>query len=233
MSAGPGMTGIEATSPGPEPTEPSPSVDYPVILSVSGHPCLVVGAGPVATRKARGLLECGALVTTVAPETGEAMDELLRTTPADRLRLERRVYRRGEVTGYDFVVAATGDEAVDRQVTHEAIEAGVLVNGASVASIRSVHLPALHRQGLVTIAVSTSGRSPGLARWLRTRIAESTDPQLAVLATLLADARAAIQSDDRSSAGIDWSDVIDRVLPLVEQGRVDEARAVLGGLVEG
>jgi precorrin-2 dehydrogenase/sirohydrochlorin ferrochelatase len=231
MATGPGMTGIGAAGPDPGPIEPS--VDYPVVLSVSGRPCLVVGAGPVATRKARGLLECGAQVTVVAPETAEAMDALLRTTPTDRLRLERRVYRTGEVTGYDFVVAATGDEATDRLVTQEAIEAGVLVNGAPVASIRSVHLPALHRQGLVTIAVSTSGRSPALARWLRTRIAESTDQQLALLATLLADARAAIHSDDRSSADIDWSDVIDRVLPLVEQGRVDEARAVLGGLLEG
>ena len=209
-----------------------PSLDYPVVLSVAGRPCLVVGAGSVATRKARGLLEGGAQVTVVAPETTEAMDDLLRTTPTDRLCLERRVYRRGEVVGYDFVVAASGDEATDRQVTQEAIESGVLVNGAPARSIRSVHLPALHRQGLVTIAVSTGGRSPGLARWLRTRIAGTTDRRLAVLATLLADAREAVQSDGRSSADIDWSDVIDRVLPLVEEGRVDEARATLDGLVE-
>jgi precorrin-2 dehydrogenase / sirohydrochlorin ferrochelatase len=224
------MTGIGET--GLEPGGTEDPVDYPVVLSVSGRPCLVVGAGPVAARKARGLLECGARVTTVAPETTEAMDELLRTTLTERLRLERRVYRSGEVIGYDFVVAATGDEATDQQVTQEAIEAGVLVNGAPVASIRSVRLPALHRQGLVTIAVSTSGRNPGLARWLRTRIAASTDPQLAVLATLLADSREAIKSDDRSSADIDWTDVIDQVLPLVEEGKVDEARAVLDALLE-
>ena len=192
----------------------------------------MVGAGSVATRKAQGLLEGGAQVTTVAPETSEAMDDLLAHDTTDRLRLERRVYRSGEVVGYDFVVAATGDEATDRQVTQEAIEAGVLVNGAPAASIRSVHLPALHRQGLVTISVSTGGRSPGLARWLRTRIAGTTDPRLAVLATLLAGAREAVRSDGRSSADIDWSDVIDRVLPLVEEGRVDEARATLDDLVK-
>lgn len=209
-----------------------PSLDYPVLLSVAGRPSLVVGAGSVAARKARGLLEGGAQVTAVAPETSEAMDDLLRTTSTDRLHLERRAYRPGEAVGYDFVVAATGDEATDRQVTHEAIEAGVLVNGAPDASIRSVHLPALHRQGLVTIAVSTGGRSPGLARWLRTRIAGTTDQGLAVLAALLADAREVVQSEGRSSADIDWSDVIDRVLPLVEEGRVDEARAALDDLVK-
>ena len=197
------------------------SLDYPVVLSVAGRPCLVVGAGSVAARKARGLLEAGAQVTAVAPETSEAMDDLLRMTPSDRLRLEPRAYRSGEVVGYDFVVAATGDEATDRRVTQEAIEAGVLVNGAPAASIRSVHLPALHRQGPVTIAVSTGGRSPGLARWLRTRIAGTTDRRLGVLATLLADAREAVQSDGRSSADIDWSDVIDRVLPLIEAGKID------------
>jgi precorrin-2 dehydrogenase / sirohydrochlorin ferrochelatase len=209
-----------------------PPLDYPVVLSVAGRPCLVVGAGSVAARKARGLLEAGAEVTAVGPETSVAMDDLLRTTPTDRLRLERRVYRGREVVGYDFVVAATGDEATDRRVTQEAIEAGLLVNGAPAASIRSVHLPALHRQGPVTIAVSTGGQSPGLARWLRKRIAGTTDRRLAVLATLLADARQAVQSDGRSSADIDWSDAIDRVLPLVEEGRVDEARATLDGLVK-
>lgn len=224
------MTGTGGTRSETEP--PEHPLDYPVVLSVSGLPCLVVGAGPVASRKARGLLECGAQVTAVGPETSEAMDALLRRTPTDRLRLERRMYRTGEVKGYDFVVAATGDEAVDGQVTREAIEAGILVNGASVASIRSVHLPAVHRQGPVTIAVSTGGRSPGLARWLRTRIAGTTDRQLAVLASLLAEAREAVQSGGRSSADVDWFDAIDRILPLVEEGRVDEARAVLAGLVD-
>ncbi len=224
------MTGPRGTR--PEEGHGEHSADYPVVLSVSGRPCLVVGAGPIAARKARGLLECGAQVTVVAPETAEAMDALLRSAPTDRLRLERRLYRTGEVKGFDFVVVATGDEDADRMVTREAIEAGVLVNGASAASIRSVHLPALHRQGLVTIAVSTGGRSPGLAQWLRTRIAGTTSRQLAVLARLLADAREAVRSSGRSSADIDWFDVIDRVLPLVEQDKVDEARTTLDGLVD-
>ncbi len=58
---------------------------YPVVLDVVGRPCLVVGGGPVAVRKAAGLVECGAEVTVVAPEIDPAIGAL-------GVAVERREY---------------------------------------------------------------------------------------------------------------------------------------------
>lgn len=202
--------------------------DYPVVLSVVGRSCLVVGAGPVAARKGRGLLTCGARLTVIAPEVGDAMAKVLAETPAGRARLEQRPYRDGEAADYELVVAATGDETVDLRVSSDALSAGALVNGAPAEHVRSVHLPAVHRQGRVTIAVSTGGRSPALAAWVRTRLAQMPGPDLAVLASLLGEARHEMLDEDSAPPrSLDWPDVIDQLAPLVEAGRIDEAKDTL------
>jgi len=72
---------------------------YPVNLRLNGVQCLVVGGGEIAARKARGLLECGAYVTVVAPTI---VDEL-RTD--ERVRWHQREYRRGEVASYRTALA--------------------------------------------------------------------------------------------------------------------------------
>ncbi len=201
--------------------------DYPVVLSVEGRLCLVVGAGPVAARKASGLLACGARLTVIALEVGDAMEDLLEGAPPGRVRLERRPYRDGEAAGYELVVSATGDDAVDGRVTADALVAGALVNGAPTDSVRSVHLPAVHREGPVTVAVSTAGESPALAAWLRRRVAHMGGPDLAVLAGLLSEARQGMRHDDMASRAVDWAEIIDRLVPFVEAGRIEEARSLL------
>ncbi len=70
-----------------------------------------------------------------------------------------------------LVVTATGDPSVDASVVADAVAAGVLVNRADGDRSGTVQLPAVLRRGPVTVAVSTGGASPALARWLRDRIA--------------------------------------------------------------
>ena len=108
----------------------------------------------MAARKVRGLLECGALVTVVAPEVSEAMTEL------GPLTIERRRYERGEAANYRLVVTATGDAGVDEAVYADAEAAGVWVNSADDGQHCSFILPSVHRDGPVTFAVSTGGTSP-------------------------------------------------------------------------
>src|SRR5580698_4104785 len=89
---------------------------YPVALDLTQRPCLVVGAGPVAARKVRGLLACGARVSVIAPDIGAEM-RALTTSLAD---LGQRPYRAGDVAGFRLVITATGDPAVDGAVAAEA-----------------------------------------------------------------------------------------------------------------
>jgi precorrin-2 dehydrogenase / sirohydrochlorin ferrochelatase len=212
---------------------------YPVGLVVRGRRCLVVGGGRVAARKARSLLECGAAVTMVAPEVHEALGLLsaegtIAAIDGPPLDVQLRPYERGEASGYRLVVTATGVDEVDAAVHADAEEAGVWVNSADDPEHCSVVLPAVWRQGPVTVAVSSSGESPALSTWLRSRVAETLGPEIGVLAALLGEARRQLQDAGRSTEEVDWQSLLQGPLPdLVRTGRLEEARSVLASAVSG
>lgn len=195
---------------------------YPVSLNVHGRSCLVVGGGPVAARKAGSLLACGAVVTVVAPGVGEEMSGL------SPLTIARRPYRAGEAAAYRLVLTATGIPAVDGAVYADAEAAGVWVNSADDGEHCSFILPSVHRDGPVTMAVSTGGTSPALASWWRGRLGEQGGPWLADLAHLLGAARRALRDAGRSTEKVDWVTLLDGPLPaLVKAGELERARAAV------
>src|SRR5712691_7160642 len=151
---------------------------YVACLDLEGRSCLVVGGGPVAVEKVEGLLDCGARVTVVAPETVVA----LRALGVEWLP---RAFEATDLDGRALVIAATSDTAVNSQVSAEAERRGLLCNVADVPELCNFILPALHREGPITIAVSTGGASPALAQWIRARIAELVGPEHARLAEQL------------------------------------------------
>jgi siroheme synthase-like protein len=206
---------------------------YPVGLVVQGRRCLVVGGGRVAARKIAGLLECKAAVTVVAPEVHEAIGALaeagaIHTIDDAPLDVQIRPYRRGEVAGYALVVAATGDPAVNDTVYRDALENGVWVNVADDAARCSFIMPAVARDGAVTVSVSTGGASPALAGWLRDRVADWLGPGTGRLASLLDEARQRLHALGLSTESVPWRRLLDGPLPeLVRRGRTEEARAAL------
>jgi siroheme synthase-like protein len=209
------------------------SVDsvYPVSLVLAGKPCLVVGGGRVAGRKTRSLLACR------APEAHEALgmlssDGTIAAIEGAPLDVQLRAYEPGEAAGYRLVVTATGVPEVDRAVADDADRAGVWVNSADDAANCTFLLPAVHRRGPVTVAVSTSGSSPALATWLRGRIADSLGPGIEELASLLEDARRLIHVAGRSTEPVNWAGLLDGPLPaLAAAGQIDEARAVIRAFI--
>ncbi len=215
---------------------------FPVGLVVAGKPCLVVGGGRVAWRKIRSLLECRAAVTVVAPEICEPL-ALLAAEPDGGgaahhdLDVRLRPYRRHEASRYMLVVTATGNPRIDHMVSEDARGAGVWVNCADDASHCSVLLPAVHRDGAVSIAVSTAGRSPALATWLRTQIADLLGDGLGDMADLVAQARQQVHSTGTSTESMDWTSLFDGPLrDLIRSGHRDEAMDVIAealGLAPG
>lgn len=188
---------------------------YPVNLDLAGRRCLVVGGGAVADRKVQGLLEAGAVVTVVAPDVCAA---LAARTGVDIIR---RPYRRGEVAGHWVVIAATDDAEVNRAVFVDGEASGVWVNGADDPENCSFTLPSVLRRGDLTVSVSTGGRSPAMARWLRLRLAEELGPEYEVLLDLLAAERASVKADGRSTEQLDWTGALDaQLLALIRNGDV-------------
>lgn len=136
---------------------------YPVFLDLRGKSVLVVGAGKVALRKVRGLLEAGAVITIVSPEMLPEFETLA-------VSQKRRRFRPADVRNHSLVYAATSDRAVNHSVAQAAAAAGIPVNVADAPAECTFLVPARIRRGHLQIAVSTSGRSPRLAVDIRKRI---------------------------------------------------------------
>ncbi|MCU1486263.1 MAG: uroporphyrin-III C-methyltransferase [Actinomycetia bacterium] len=195
---------------------------YPVLLDLAGRSCLVVGGGPVALGKVRGLLAVDARVTVVAPDV---LDEL---AALEGVTVVARAYESGDLAGHRLAITATGDPAVDHQVFLDGEAAGVWVNSADDPANCAFTLPAVVRQGPITLAVSTGGHSPALAKWLRDRLADELGPEHEVLLQLLAERREALRSAGIPTEGLSWQVALDSgMLDLVREGRVAEARELL------
>lgn len=206
-------------------TDPAPL--YHLALRLEGQRCLVVGGGPVGARKAASLLECGASVLIVAPEVS-ASAELLLAAPSGSaggsVRIERRCYEVADLAGCRLVVAATGIRAVDRQVYEEATVRGVLVNAADDPEACEFLVPAVLREGPISIGISTGGVSPYLAGWLRRRIGTVVEPEVAVLVELVGRVRSELRAAGRSTEMADWAGLVEGTLwPLLEAGRRGDA----------
>jgi len=190
-----------------------------VNLDLAGRRALVVGGGPVAARKVRGLLAAGADVTVVAPEV---VDEI---SVDHRVRWHQRPYRRGEVASYRLAVSATGDPTVDGQVFWDAEAADVWLNSADDPEHCSFTLPAVSAHDDLQVTVSTNGRSPAVAAWLRRTIDATVGPEHAAVVSLAAEVRAELREATGTSESPGWADALDDdLVDLVRAGRLDAAR---------
>jgi siroheme synthase-like protein len=187
-----------------------PAAVYPVGLTLTDRPCLVIGGGHLAARKAAGLVRAGAVVHVIAPTV---VDELRSLAGAVRLR----AFQPGDCIGYRLVIAATEDASIDAAVAADAEAAGAWINACDRPALCSVLLPAVLHRDPITVAVSTGGASPALAGWLRDRIAEVVTERHAEVARLIAAERSALHADGATTEGLDWRHRIEELLGADER----------------
>lgn len=194
-------------------------MQYPVNLVLDGRSCLVVGGGRVALRKVEGLVACGAKVLVVAPRLDPDLSDQVGVT------CEQRGWEPRDLAGVWLVIAATDDPAVNRAVYEAGERAGIWVNGADDPTNCSFTLPSVVRRGDLQVAVSTGGRSPALASWLRRRYEGELGPEYEILLDLLATEREALKAAGRSTEGLDWQSALDSdMLGLIRNGDLLNAR---------
>jgi len=195
---------------------------YPANLVLQGRRVLVVGAGAIAARKVEGLLACGADVVVVAPVVGEAVAAL---AAEGAIQLRQRDYRPDDLDAVWLAVTATDDQAVNRAVFSDGEARRIWVNAADDPVSCSFTLPSVVRQGPIMVTVATGGHSPALATWLGRHVAGELGPEYAQLAVLLAEARAALQAEGRSTEGLNWLSAIDSgMLEMIRLGDVGRAK---------
>jgi hydroxymethylbilane synthase len=164
---------------------------YPIILRIRDRPALVVGGGPVAERKVRGLLDAGAEVTLVSPAV---TDDLAGLAAAGRICWIARVYAAGDATGALIAIAATGSPQVNAQVAAAARAAGALVNDAGDPAGGDFTTPAVHRSGALTVSVDSAGLAPGFTKRIRDELAVVFDTRYARAAATLGRLRERVQA---------------------------------------
>lgn len=175
---------------------------YPVFLRVEGRPCLVIGGGEIAERKVASLLAAGASVTVVSPTLTAA---LRASIEAGQVTHHHRPYRSGDLDGFFLAYAATNDDSLHAEIAVEAHATGVPLNVVDRPQWCDFIVPSTLSRGDLTVAVSTAGGSPALARRVRREIEALIGPEYEQALTLLRSLRQRLQA-----AG----------LPVAERGRI-------------
>jgi len=132
---------------------------FPTFLKLQGRRVLLVGGGPVAAGKLRGLIDAGAEVTVVAPEIAPEI-------AAAPVTAVQRPFQASDVESVFYVVAAA-PPAVNREVAAAAHARGIFVNAVDDIESASAYAGAVVRRAGVTIAISTDGEAPALAGLVR------------------------------------------------------------------
>jgi len=197
---------------------------YPLFLDVKNRPCVVIGGGGVALRKVNMLLDHEARVQVISPEFCAELESMIESGRASGVR---RGYQSGDLEGAFVVIAATDDQQANERIAREAQDRGILINVVDVPALSNFIVPSYLRRGDLTIAVSTSGSSPALARKIRKKLEAEFGPEYVQLVSLVEEVRARIKGS--AISGQRWQEALDieYLLKLIRDGKRDLAKTEL------
>lgn len=200
---------------------------YPVFFDLTDRSVLVIGGGRLALEKVNGLLAAGACITVVAPGLNEELSHL---RDAGRIEHLARDYRSGDMQSRALVMAAGDDTSANAELHADARAVGVPLNAADDPANCDFILPAVVRKPPLTVAISTGGGSPAMARRIREELSDYLDADTSSLAELVAEVRAELREQGvfRSIPSEAWQTAMDGQLRiLLAQRRQEEAKALL------
>jgi len=168
---------------------------YPAFLDLQGKKILIVGGGSVAERKIDALLESGGTVFVIARDLTSRLEQYVRE---GRIRFVAEQFREEDLQDAWIVIAATDDPELNSRVSRYARARGILVNAVDQPSDCTFIVPSVVRRGDLILAVSTSGRSPALARRVREQLEQTFGEEYGVFLLLMGNLREEILSRERS-----------------------------------
>ncbi len=158
---------------------------YPAFLNLQGKKCIVIGGGAVAERKVMSILRCGAVVKVISPLLTKRLQQLKMTNAIKHIN---RRYRTGDLKDAFLVIAATSDYSVNKKI---ADESACLVNVVDTPELANFIVPSAINNGPLTIAVSTSGASPAMARTIKSELKSLYNKDFGRFTAYLKNVRAA------------------------------------------
>lgn len=195
---------------------------YPIFLNISGKRVVVVGGGKIAEGKVDKLMDCGAKITVISPVLTNKLRE--RASKGEVTYIPRE-YQDGDLTGAYMALVATDDNAVNQTAADEARDRGILVNTADDVKNCDFIAPAIVQRGDLTIAISTAGRSPAMARRMREELEQLFTEEYADLLTVLSQARTIVRRNGLRPDPEVWQEAIDDELKaMVRRGELSAAK---------
>jgi siroheme synthase-like protein len=200
----------------------------PVALNIENKPCLIVGGGAVARRKAESLLECGAKVHVIAPQLCDEFESLMNS-----LEYSKRGYQSGDCKNYSLVFACTDNRELNAAVAEEAKGLSIWCNIGDDNAGSDFHVAAAIRRGDVCVGITTGGGSPALSRHLKAKVQEAIGPEYSELLEIISARRDALSRstpEQKQRAAI-WRAILESdALELLRSGQREAAEAVVDGL---
>ena len=210
----------------------------PLFARLDGRRCLVVGGGDVGARKTRLLLRAGAEVTVASPDLNDELGQLLEDGTISHVHGDAGAdagrFTAGELRPYWLIIAATSDRELNAAVARSAEAARRFCNVVDDPELGNFIMPAIVDRAPVTVAVSTGGTSPVLARWLKGRIESILPMGVGAFARLAGRWRTRVRAaiGDLDQRRRFWERVLEsRVPESVYAGREAEAGAALDRLL--
>lgn len=208
------------------------STGYPVLFRLEGRRAVVVGGGYGTEERVRALLSAGARVRLISPAPSE---QIARWAEQGRIEWLAREYAPGDLKGAFLVIACPRDRSSNAEIWAEAEARGIPMDAIDDSPHASFLLPAIHRQGDLVIAVSSSGKSPALASRVRDRIARDLGPAYGEFLDMLGQLRPEVieRFPDFTLRRKLWYRLVDsEALALLEAGDRDAALKVLRGILD-
>ena len=207
---------------------------YPAFIDVSNRICIVIGGGDIGRDKVEKLIDCGAAVRVISAQPESWLSQLVRD---DQIEWVKRKYQPGDLKdAFIAILVDTSEQNINAKVSDEASERNVLLNVVDVTHLCTFIAPSVANRGEITIATSTGGTSPALARTFREKI-EAECPcrllEFADLAPLLSWARGVVKENKWLINPSYWQECInEELLDMVQSGSQDLARERLISLLE-
>ncbi|MEA3405622.1 MAG: siroheme synthase CysG, partial [Pseudomonadota bacterium] len=202
-------------------------MDYlPIFVDIKNKPCLIVGGGAVAARKADLFIKSGAIVTVVAPELGAEMKHHL---AHGKIVWEINTFSAEAMTHFPkpkYVISATDEQSVNEAVYRYCQQNDIPVNVADQTEYCDFILPAIVDRDPMTIAISTGGRSPVLARLMKARLETMIPGGFSRLADLVGRYRQKVKDSITSLDGRKafWESLLDGAfIDKAVHGKLEQA----------
>ena len=207
---------------------------FPFFLQLDQLPCLIVGGGSVAERKLDLLIKAKADITVISIEFSDYILDLAKT---HNIRCIKKEYSNKilEENKYNFVISATNDVSLNERVAKDCKKYNIIVNVVDQPEICDFIFPSILERGDITVAVSTGGASPVLARVLRTKLETMVPGSYGKLAEIVSANRIKVREKMKkfSSNKIFWEKMLNgKFLELVLSGKTDEAKSFLDEQIE-